>query len=92
MKPSPIEELLIKIQTENCNSEFKICFYQIFIGMNLNNTLHIKGKWKAEMNLDISQDMWEEIYTEAHSVTNSNMARIQMEGNHEIFPNTRNYS
>lgn len=43
--------------------------------MNLNNTLQIKGRWETEMNTDIPQNMWEEICTEAHLVTNSNTQR-----------------
>lgn len=49
--------------------------YKIFIGMNPNDTLQIKEIWSNEMNIDIQRDMWEEICTEAHQVTNSNTWR-----------------
>lgn len=45
---SPIEELLVKIQTENWDKKFISCFNQKFGGMNLNTTLNIKGRWETE--------------------------------------------
>ena len=41
--------------------------------MNTNDTLQIKERLGNEMNTDIQPDMWEEICTEAHLVTNSNV-------------------
>ena len=75
LEPTPIEEFLMKLQTGNGDKKIIGHFYQIFLGMNLNNTLQIKGRWEIEMNTDIPQDIWEEICTEAHLVTNSNSWR-----------------
>ena len=41
--------------------------------MNQNDALQIKERWKNEINLNTQQDMWEEICTEAHLVTKSNL-------------------
>ena len=43
--------------------------------MNLNNTAQVKERWEIEINSNISHDMWEEICTEVHLVTNSNVWR-----------------
>lgn len=40
--------------------------------MNPNDTLQIKERFENEMNMVLQHDMWEEICTEAHLVTNSN--------------------
>lgn len=75
LEPTPIEGFLIKLQTGNKDKKVIYHFYQIFLDMNLNNTLQIKGRWETEMNTDIPQDIWEEICTKAHLVTNSNIWR-----------------
>lgn len=72
MEPTPIEEFLIKIQTGNRNKKVIGHLYQIFLGMNPNDTLQMKESWENEMNIHIQQDMWEEMCTEAHLVSNSN--------------------
>lgn len=43
--------------------------------MNPNDTLQIKERFENEMNMVLQHDMWEEICTEAHLVTNSNAWR-----------------
>lgn len=37
------------------------------------NTLHIKGRWEIEMNLEISLDMWGEICTKVYFVISLNI-------------------
>lgn len=75
VEPTPVGGLLIKIQTRNFDKKLISRCYQIFLDMNLNNTLQIKERWEIEMKANISQDMWEEICTNAHLVTNSNVWR-----------------
>lgn len=59
MEPTPVEGFLIQLQTGNKDKKVIYHFYQIFVDMNLNNTLQIKGRWETEMNTDIPQDIWE---------------------------------
>ena len=74
-KPTLIEELLIKVQTKKWDKKIISYCYQIFLSMNLNNTAQVKERWEIEINSNISHDMWEEICTEVHMVTNSNVWR-----------------
>lgn len=73
--PTPIENFLIRLQAGNCDKKIISNAYQIFLDLDTNNTLRMKERWETEMNLAISEDAWEEICTEAHLVTNSNMWR-----------------
>lgn len=75
LEPSPIEELVLKLQTETECRKIIGQFYHVFSGMTTNNTLPIKRRWETEMNVDITEDKWIEICTEAHLVTSSNSWR-----------------
>lgn len=66
---------MIKVQTRNWDKKLISYCYQIFLDMNSNNTIKVKERWEIETNSTISLDMWEEICTEAHLVTNANVWR-----------------
>lgn len=70
--PTPIEEFLIELQTGNGDKKIVSKLYHIFLSMNSHNSLRIKQRWEAEMNMPISQDTWRQMCTEAHLTTNSN--------------------
>lgn len=75
IKPSPFEELLIKIHKGYKLSKSISQFYKILSSTDINNTLHIKTKWGDETHSSISDEMWEDICSEAHLVTCSNLWR-----------------
>ena len=72
IKTSPIKQLLIEIQTRNRDEKIISRLYNIFLSMNTQNSLWIKQRWEAEMDIDISQEAWEEVCSEAHRATSSN--------------------
>ena len=45
--------------------------YHIFLSMNSHNSLQIKQRWEAEMNMIISQGMRKEVCALGNVVTNS---------------------
>ena len=67
---TPVENFLVKMQTENGEKKIISEMYHTFSSMNLHNSFQIKQRWEAEMNMVISRDAWEEVCTEAHLVTN----------------------
>lgn len=49
--------------------------------IRLLNIMHQKKSWETTINKEVLLHKWEAIFNEAHVVTNSNIERIQMEGN-----------
>uniref|UniRef100_A0A3B5QTR8 Reverse transcriptase zinc-binding domain-containing protein n=1 Tax=Xiphophorus maculatus TaxID=8083 RepID=A0A3B5QTR8_XIPMA len=49
--------------------------YSVFLSMNFNEPTWTKQRWEAETAKKISDETWEEVWTEAHRVTNSNTWR-----------------
>lgn len=74
-KPTPLEKYLIELQTGDEEKKIISKLYNILLSMNQNDSSQIKGRWEAEANMDISQDDWHDVCTEAHLVTNSNTWR-----------------
>ena len=75
LKRTPLEGFLIEIQMGNEDKKTISKLYNIFLSMNLHNSLQIKQRWEAEMNTVIPQNTWEGMCTEAYLVTNSNTWR-----------------
>ena len=75
LKRTPLEEFLIEIQMGSEDKKTISKPYNIFLSMDLHNSLQIKQRWKAEMNMVIPQNTWQGMCTEAHLATNSNTWR-----------------
>lgn len=75
MEPSPIEEIFLKTFQSNSSPKLISHFYNAFMSFNTNATLDIKARWEAETGTQISEDTWEEVFGEAHLVTNSGLWR-----------------
>ena len=65
-KISPIEQFLIETQTGNGDGKIMSKLYNIFLSLSTQNSLQIKQRWEAEMDVVISQEAWEEMCSEAH--------------------------
>lgn len=70
-RSTPIEKFLIS-QISHGDKKIISKLYNIFLSTNVHNSEHIRLRWEAEMNKNISLDTWKEICTEAHLATNSN--------------------
>lgn len=57
IETSPIEQLLIEIQTGNRDGKIISRFYNIFLSMNTQNSLQIKQRWETEMDMVITQEV-----------------------------------
>ena len=71
IRSTPIEKFLIS-QISHGDKKIISKLYNIFLLINVHNSEHIRLRWEAEMNKNISLDTWKEICTEAHLATNSN--------------------
>lgn len=75
IRPTSIEKFLIK-QLSHEDRKIISKLYNIFLSTTkAHNSEHIRQRWEAETNREISVDTWKEICTEAHLATNSNTWR-----------------
>lgn len=72
---SPIEQNLTKIQNREHIKRPISSVCRILSNMKQENTLYIKQKWEAELKLEISEEVWDNIASEIHKVTNANLWR-----------------
>lgn len=70
-----VEEYLINLQLGKDEVKVISKLYLEFLLMNPNNSLHIKERWEAGIQQQISREDWGEICSEAHMVTNANIWR-----------------
>ena len=56
LKRTPLERFLIKIQMGNEDKKTISKLYNIFLSMNLHNSLQMKQRWEAEINKVIPQN------------------------------------
>ncbi len=72
---SPIEQYLTKIQIGKHIGRPISNVYRILSAMKQENTLHFKQKWEAVLKIEIREEVWDNIASEMHKVTNVNLWR-----------------
>ena len=72
---SPIEQYLTRIQKREHTRKPISSVYSALTSMKQENTLHTKQKWEAELELEISMEVWDNISSEIHKVTSANLWR-----------------
>lgn len=86
IEPSLLEWYLLNIQGGEHMRKPITNVYKIIASMTRDNSFYVKDKWTRELRLKISEEVWLEVCTQAHKVTNANLWKeFQWKINNRFF-------